>query len=73
VNDERVMPEPLAYTRPELPTCETTGKVMFVSPEAAERAAKEMRRRTDDRTHPYRCDHCRRWHLGHTETDKKTR
>jgi hypothetical protein len=72
VSDERVLPEPARYTPPELPTCEATGKVAFRSPEEAQKACREIRRRHDDRVHPYRCDQCRRWHVGHSETDKKT-
>lgn len=53
------------------PLCEATGKKTFKSPEAASRAARQIRRRHDDRVHPYRCAKCRGWHLGHADSDKK--
>lgn len=70
---ERVMPVPTPYMPPELPTCPATGKVIFVSPEEARIAARQIRRRKGDRVHPYRCDACRRWHVGHADGDKKSR
>lgn len=71
-DDPVVAPGPLPFTPSTAPTCEATGKVAFASPEDAARACREIRRRTDDRLHPYRCPACRRWHVGHSETDKKT-
>lgn len=43
-----------------------SGKVAFPSPVEAERTRKHIRRVHGERLHVYRCDDCRRWHLGHS-------
>lgn len=43
--------------------CETTGKVVIHSPQAASRAAKNSSRMGKGVT-AYRCDHCEGWHVG---------
>jgi hypothetical protein len=54
-----------------VPVCTATGKKAYGSPELAARAARRVRRYTDDRLHPYRCPECRCWHLGHSDSHKK--
>jgi hypothetical protein len=54
--------------------CAVTGKVIFRSPEADERARKSLRKRKDERhLHTYRCDDCRGWHVGHGHDDVAAR
>lgn len=53
---------------PVRPDC--TGKVPFRSRELAERISRQAKRRKrhggrgEKRPAPYRCPHCRQWHLG---------
>lgn len=54
------------FVRSELPRCEATGKIIYSSPGAADKVIAELRRRKNERgLHTYRCDGCRRWHVGH--------
>lgn len=61
------MPKPMAWEKADhgaphhIGTCPTTGKRSWGSKKAAKREA----RRFDRTMHPYWCDHCHWWHLGH--------
>ena len=44
-----------------LGVCRETGKKMFVTRADAKRTARSYR----NGQHPYSCDHCGYWHLGH--------
>lgn len=51
------------YRQPE----QCSGKVAYSSPGAAANAAKRTMKRKSDmevRLHPYRCNLCRKWHMG---------
>lgn len=50
----------------EMDRCETTGKAIYKTPEAAERAIKSLRRYKNERgLHKYRCEDYAHWHIGH--------
>lgn len=50
--------------------CQRTGKIMFASPNAADRRRKTLRRRRDEKLSTYRCKFCKYWHLGHPVRDR---
>lgn len=45
--------------------CAETSKTIFKTPSAARSMCRTIRRRSGERLHPYRCEHCRKWHVGH--------
>lgn len=55
----------LHITRDGNVRCQRTGKIMFATPNAAEKRRKKLRRKRDEKQSAYRCTHCHCWHLGH--------
>jgi hypothetical protein len=52
-------------------TCAPTGKVVYRSPERAEKIRKLIRKKSGDRLSVFRCDDCRFWHLGHSLSNRR--
>ena len=59
------------------PRCQVTDKLMYPTPELAEKGMFAMWRNTSTPTsemkdlHPYSCEHCGKYHFGHESTYKK--
>jgi Zn finger protein HypA/HybF involved in hydrogenase expression len=47
-----------------------SGKKRYLFARDASKAAKRIRKKLQSRQHPYRCPHCKNWHL---TTDKPKR
>lgn len=45
--------------------CVRTGKLIYHSPQEAERRRKKIKRLRDEKLSAYRCNGCGKWHLGH--------
>jgi len=45
---------------------ECGNKVPFVTRKAADKRAFELKRRKLVSMHPYKCKHCKLWHVGHS-------
>ena len=51
--------------KPHIQGC--TGKKAFATKKQAEARARRMRKKYTEPLAEYRCEHCRRWHIGGTE------
>ena len=50
---------------PALTQCEVTGKQRHASRSLAKRHARHLKRKGCTGNHPYQCQHCDGWHIGH--------
>jgi len=49
------------HVRGHIGSCPATGKRAYLTRRAAKRAIRDL----DSSMHPYPCDHCGFWHMGH--------